>query len=70
MQSLLNLAVRAQLAGELELAAERFTEMAQRAQENDDWSAEAVAYSGLGLCALEQNDAQTARMNAAPVTRA
>jgi tetratricopeptide (TPR) repeat protein len=53
VQSVFMLAERARLAGDFQLGLERFAELAARAQEFEYWTSEAVAHSGLGLCALE-----------------
>lgn len=61
VQSLLNLAKRAQWSGELDLALERYTEMRERAQEVEYWTSEAVASAGIGLCELARGRPLQAR---------
>jgi tetratricopeptide (TPR) repeat protein len=52
METLLNLAEQARLTGVLELAIERYRQMAELAQEFEYWDAEAKAHAGQGLCLL------------------
>lgn len=61
VHSLLSLAERARLTGDLPLAMERYARMLELAQELEYWNSEAIAHAGLGLCFLQTDRLDEAR---------
>jgi tetratricopeptide (TPR) repeat protein len=68
VHSLVNLAERARLTGEHQLAIERYTRLIELIQEFEYWDSEAVAYAGLGLTLLAERRIEEARQQAGKAT--
>lgn len=61
VHSMLNLAERARLAGDIPLALERYEGLVQHARDLDYWDSEAVGHAGAGLCHLAADRLEEAR---------